>query len=166
VKGKIETFFKFIDFISEKIGVSVSLLVLAMMGVTTFEVVARYAFDSPTIWAWPINKQLFGVFILFAGIYTLLNGAHLRVEVLYNRFPPRIKSYVGVIGLLALMIFIGVLIWQGGWMAFNSIMSREFTQGAFKIPLYIFKTFIPIAAFLFLLEGLANFLYGKERSNF
>lgn len=163
---KIKNLFKSVETASEKAGMGFSLLILAMMIVTTYEVIARYIFNSPTIWAWPINKQLFGIFVLFAGVYTLLQGAHLRVDVIYNRFSPRMKFYAGLIGIASFLIFMGVLVWQGGWMALNSIMSGEYTQGAFKIPLYIFKTFIPVVSILFLLEGIANFFWGKERSNF
>jgi TRAP-type mannitol/chloroaromatic compound transport system permease small subunit len=35
---------------------------------------------------------LFGVFILFAGVYTLYKGEHIRIEIFYDHFPPRIKT--------------------------------------------------------------------------
>ena len=154
---KVKLLFNAIDTVSEKAGRAVCLLVLAIMAVTTYEVVARYAFNSPTIWAWPINKQLFGVFILFAGVYTMLRGAHLRVEVLYNRFSPRMKFYSGLVGLVTFLIFMGVLVWQAGWMAGSSLQFWEITSGAFRIPLYPFKTLIPVVALLFLLQGIAAF---------
>lgn len=163
---KIKNLLKSIESASEKAGVGVSLLLILIMAITTTEVIARYVFNNPTIWAWPINRQLFGVFVLFAGVYTLLHGSHLRVEVIYRRFSPRLKFCTGLIGIVFFLVFMGVLVWQGGWMALNSIANGEYTQGAFKIPLYIFKAFIPVVAALFLLEGLANFFWGKERRNF
>lgn len=154
---KIRYFLSLIDTISEKIGKTVSLLIVLMMLITTTEVVARYVFNSPTIWVWPINRQLFGVYILFGGIYTLLYGGHIKVEVLSNRFRPKAKRVAELIALLCLLAFLGVLVWQGVWMAGNSIMCGERASGAFRVPLYPLKTLIPIAALLFLLQGVANF---------
>jgi TRAP-type mannitol/chloroaromatic compound transport system permease small subunit len=161
---KVKQFFSLVDATSEKTGKAVSLLIILIMVITTIEVVARYAFNSPTIWAWPINKQLFGVFILFGGAYTLLYGGHIRIEVLYNRFPRRMKFIAELIALVCFVAFIGVLVWQGVWMAANSLMSGERASGTFHIPLYPFKILIPIAAFLFLLEGIAAFLRRKNAS--
>jgi TRAP-type mannitol/chloroaromatic compound transport system permease small subunit len=50
-----------------------------------------------------------------------------------------------------------VLIWQAGWMAGNSLINAELSQGTPKVPLYVIKTFIPVVAFLFLLEGISAF---------
>jgi TRAP-type mannitol/chloroaromatic compound transport system permease small subunit len=48
----------------------------------------------------------------------------------------------------------GVLVWQGSWMGWNSLMMREKLAGAFRMPLYPFKILIPVGAFLFLLQGI------------
>jgi TRAP-type mannitol/chloroaromatic compound transport system permease small subunit len=162
---KIKKFLSLVDVVTEKVGKAISLLVILIMVITTIEVTARYVFNSPTIWAWPINRELFGVFILFGGAYTLLHGGHIRIEILYNRFPRRVKLIATLIALACFVAFIGVLVWQGAWMAANSLMSGERASGTFHIPLYPFKILIPIAAFLFLLEGIAHFLRRKNESN-
>ena len=159
---KVKRFLNIVDAVSEKSGKAMSLLIVFMMVITTTEVVARYVFNSPTIWAWPINRQLFGVFILFGGVYTLLYGGHIRVEVFYNRLSPRMKSIARLIALACFLVFIGVLAWQGALMAVISLMCGERASGTFHIPLYPFKILIPIAAFLFLLEGIADFFRKKS----
>jgi TRAP-type mannitol/chloroaromatic compound transport system permease small subunit len=159
---KVRRFLGLVDVVSEKSGRAVSLLIVVMMAIMVIEVVARYAFGRPIPWAWPINGQLFGVFILFGGVYTLLKGGHVRVEMLYNRFPPKMKSLARLIALACFLIFMGVLVWQGVVMARLSIMSWEHTPGVFRMPLYPFKTLIPIVAFLFLLEGIADFLQEEK----
>lgn len=160
--GKKVKLFNSIDTTTEKIGNVISLLILLIMAITTIEVIARYVFASPTIWAWSINRQLFGVFVLFGGAYTLLHGRHIRVEVLYDRFSPKTKSVARWIALVCLVVFIGALVWQGAWMAGNSLMCGERASGVFRIPLYPFKMLIPIAALLFLLEGIADFFRKKN----
>ena len=161
---KIRTAFKAIDNFSDKAGRVVSLLALVLMTIVVIRVVARYVFDVPFIWGFPVNRQVFGVFILFAGVYAMRVNAHLRVEVFHTRFSPRARFYIGFIDLAAFLVFMIVLIWQGGWMAGNSLMNQELSQGVPKVPLYVIKTFIPVVAVLFLLEGISAF-FRKDTSS-
>lgn len=153
----IKSVFDCIERISEKAGKAASYLVFFMMVVTAIEVVARYVFNRPTVWVWPVNRQLFGLFILVAGIYAMATGGHIRIEILHDRFPSRLRLIAKVIALIAFISFMGVLVWQGAWMGWNSLMTRELMAGAFRIPLYPFKLLIPIGAFLFLLQGILAF---------
>jgi len=161
IKG-IKSFFKFIHMISSRAGDGLSILIMVIMFFTTVEVVLRYVFNSPTIWVWPLSRQIFGVYILFAGIYTMSKNAHIRIEVFHNLFTKKIKQVASIFALTSFTLFIGVLIWQGAWMGQNSLASRETAHGAFRIPLYPLKILIPLAAVLFLLEGFYIFSKTKE----
>ena len=152
-----KSFFDWIDVIVEKAAKITCYLVFVIMVITTADVVARYVFNRPLVWGWLLNRQLFGVFIHFAGVYTLYKGEHIRIEILYDHFPPGLKMAAKWIGLLAFVSFMGVLVWQGSWMGWNSLMMNEKAAGAFRIPWYPFKLLIPIVALLFLLEGIAAF---------
>jgi len=146
-----------IDSISEKTSKAVSLLILLVMAITTVEVVGRYVFNHPTSWVWPLNRQIFGVFILFAGIYAMSKGDHIKVEIFYDHFPPRMKKTARWIAMAAFICFMVALVLQGSRMGWNSLIVREKLTGAFPIPLYPLKLLIPIAAFLFMLEGIVVF---------
>ncbi len=161
IKG-LKSFFNLIDMISGKIGDGLSILIIVIMFFTTIEVVLRYVFNSPTIWVWPLSRQIFGVYILFAGIYAMSKNAHIRIEIIYNLLPKRMKQIASVLGMLSFISFIGVLIWQGAWMGQNSLSSGETAHGAFRIPLYPLKILIPVAAILFLLEGIYILSKNKE----
>ena len=132
-------------------------LVFVIMVITAVDVTARYVFNHPLVWGWLTNRLLFGVFILFAGVYALYEDQHIRIEIFYDHFPPRIKSIARWLALVAFLAFMGVLVWQSSWMGWNSLMMKEKAAGAFRIPLYPFKLLIPIVAVLFLLEGISYF---------
>jgi TRAP-type mannitol/chloroaromatic compound transport system permease small subunit len=161
---KVNSIFNAIDAISEKTGKAISLLILLMMVITTVEVVGRYAFNYPTLWVWPINRQLFGVFILFAGIYAMSKEAHIRVEIVYDHFPPKMKMMARWIAMAAFLCFMVALVLQGSRLGWNSLIVREKLTGAFPIPLYPLKLLIPITAFLFLLEGIVIFSRGNKQN--
>ena len=164
VQGRRHLFVKITDNVTEKVGWAVSLLVLPIFFIFVVEVVARYVFNISTVWAWPINKQLFAVFSLFGGAYALLHGRHIRVEVLYERFGSRLKLASSVLAGICFLFFIGLLVWQGYLMAEISIKGKEAIPGVFPLPLYPLKTLIPVAALLLLLQGMASFLAGRDIS--
>ena len=154
--------FDWIDKVVDKSSKIVCYLVCVIMLITAIDVTARYVFNQPLLWGWLTNRLLFGVFILFAGVYTLSKGDHIRIEIFYDHFPPLLKTIARWLALAALVTFLGVLIWQSAWMGWNSLMMKEKAAGAFRIPLYPFKLLIPAVAFLFLLEGISYFRRGKD----
>ncbi|MEJ2164418.1 MAG: TRAP transporter small permease subunit [Desulfobacterales bacterium] len=151
-----------INRITETVSKPASFLVFVMMLITSTEVIGRYVFNHPTTWAWPLNRQIFGVFILVAGAYTMSTREHIRIEILYDNFPPKVKKVAKGLALLSFVLFMGVLVWQGAWMGWNSLMMREKLAGAFRMPLYPFKLLIPIGAFLFLLQGIVAFFKHED----
>jgi TRAP-type mannitol/chloroaromatic compound transport system permease small subunit len=158
----LNVFFDWVDTIVEKAGKLACYLVFIIMTITTIDVTARYVFNRPLLWGWLTNRLLFGVFILFAGAYTLYKGEHIRIEIIYDYFPPRLKAVARWISLAAMTAFLGVLVWQTSWMGWNSLMNNERAAGAFRIPLYPFKLLIPVVALLFLLQGISFFRKNKD----
>ena len=137
--------------IIETAGNGTCLLLLAIMGITCYEVVSRYLFNAPTTWAWLINRQLFGVYMLAGGAYALVQGSHIRIEILHDRFPAPARAMVRCLTLLASCIFLCALIWKGSVMGLEALRSGERATGTFPLPLYPLKLCIPVGALLFLL---------------
>jgi TRAP-type C4-dicarboxylate transport system permease small subunit len=144
-----------------KFGNVISVLILIITFLTTYEVFARYFFNSPTSWAWPINRQLFAIFALVGGAYTMAHGMHIRIEMLQERFGPGMKLAVRFLSLLCLFIFLGVLVWQGISFGWTALTDMEVLPGVFKLPVYPVKMFLPLAALLFLIEGVVCFFQKK-----
>ncbi|MEW6264010.1 MAG: TRAP transporter small permease subunit [Thermodesulfobacteriota bacterium] len=158
----VQVVFDLIEKISEKSGAAASYIIVAVMLITTVEVVGRYAFNHPTSWAWPLNRQLFGVFILFGGVYAMKTGTHIRIEILYEYMPPKVRLAARLLALACFLGFLGVLVWQSGWMGYNSWSMGEKAPGAFRVPLYPFKIMIPLVSLLFLLEGIVVFFRNRD----
>jgi TRAP-type mannitol/chloroaromatic compound transport system permease small subunit len=160
----IEKIFDYVDTISAKTNKKASLLVLVIMVCASYEVVARYVFNRPTNWVWPVNRQLFCIFTLLGGIFTMSRNGHIRVEVLYDYFPTWAKKLVRFLSILCMFLFLGVLIWQSSWMGWNSFLMKETNPGSFRIlPLYPIKMLVPVLSFLFLLQGLSVYYRRKNK---
>jgi TRAP-type mannitol/chloroaromatic compound transport system permease small subunit len=147
---------RFIDLV----GKAGSVLIIFIMAIVTFEVVSRYAFNAPTSWAWLINKQLFGVFVMIAGGYTLVQKSHIRIEMLYDRYPSAMKTVVRWLTLVVALCFLGCLFWKSMVMGLDAWQSHETATGVLKLPLYPLKLFIPAGTALFILACLA--VYGRK----
>jgi len=165
MKKSLRFLFTAVDRFTNSLGWTAGLLILVIMLTTTYEVTARYLFNAPTIWVWPLNRQIFGVFILFAGIYAMGKESHIRIEILYDYFPGSVKKLANFIALAAFILFLGTFVWQGYKMGANAWMVKEKASGAFRLPLYPLKMFIPVAGCLFCLEGIYIFLMKKNNKD-
>lgn len=145
----------FVDRLSTLVGQAFSWLIVALTFLVTWEVFARYALNTPNPWAFDLMIMLYGAAFMMAGAYTLAKNGHVRGDVLYSFFPPRLQA--GLDLLLYIVFFIpGViaLVWAGTSYAAESLAIREHsTLTANGPPLYPFKMVIPLAGILLLLQG-------------
>lgn len=77
------------------------------------------------------------VVIVFGALtYAQIRRAHIRVELLYLRTPPRMQAVLDVLAGLCGLVFFGLLLWQATHEAFYSLQIREATVGLIRFPLY------------------------------
>ena len=147
-----------IDKISTQVGQAFSWLILILTLMITWEVFSRYALDNPHPWAFDVMSMMYGTLFMMAGAYTLSKNGHVRGDVLYGFFTPRLQA--GLDLALYIIFFIpGIvaLAWAGYNFAGESWAINEHSNvTANGPPVYPFKTIIPIAGFLLLLQGLVE----------
>ncbi len=151
-------FLSLVDQINEQTGKVVSYLVIILAAVILYEIVARYFFGNPTIWAHETSQIIYGAYVVLLGGYVLKQGAHVNVEILYNRFKPRSRALIDLITWSLFFCFAGVLFWKGLVIGWESLAIRETSPTTFAPPVYPTKLFLPLAALLLLLQGLARYL--------
>src|SRR5260221_8758136 len=83
-----------IDKISTFVGQSFSWLIVALTGFISWEVFSRYVLDHPHPYAFDVMIQMYGTLFMMAGAYTLAKNGHVRGDVLYGFFPPRLQAGV------------------------------------------------------------------------
>jgi len=156
--NKLMSFLKCIDAISEWSGKGASYLILPGILILSWEVVSRYAFNNPTMWAHGTSQRIFATYYILAGAYVLRHNQHVKVDIIYNRFSLRKKAIFSLIGSIFFFSFCGVLLWKGIDFAWTSLSQLEPDETPWRAPLYPFKMMIPIGAFLILMQGLAKFI--------
>ena len=147
-----------VDKLSTVVGKAFSWLILLLTLMITWEVFSRYVLDNPHPWAFDVMSMMYGTLFMTAGAYTLSQNGHVRGDVLYGFFPPRLQA--GLDLALYLLFFIpGVvaLAWAGFNFAADSWAINEHSNiTANGPPVYPFKTIIPIAGTILLLQGLVE----------
>jgi len=149
---------RLIDRLSSFVGTAVSVLLPAPTLVLTFEVVARYFFERPTIWAFDMAIFMFGYLGLLAGAYVLKEKEHINVDLIYGRFSPRGKAVLDVITGLLFFFFMTLVVAYGWKAAYSALSFGDHRPTEWGPPLGHFKLMIPLGALLLLLQGLANWI--------
>jgi len=163
----MEKFVHVIDSLSTSIGKAFAWCILIMTFGTTYEVVARYVFRAPTLWSFDMSYILYGTLFMMAGAYTLSRDGHVRGDVIYRLWPPRMQATIELV-LIVLFLFPGMaaLVYAGANYAADSWGYLPYgvdgPQGEISInspagvPIAPVKTLLPIAAGLVFIQGLAE----------
>ena len=160
-------FINFIDHLSTYTGKAFGWLILVLTLAVTYEVFVRYALKDPTAWAFDIAYIMYGAMFMMAGAYTLSRDGHVRGDVIYRLWPPKVQAWIELC-LFFVFFFPGILalIYAGIVYAAESWAYRPFGPGGVVgeiainspagIPVSPLKTLLPLAAFMALLQGLAE----------
>ena len=157
---QMQKFLLTIDRISTFIGQTFSWLIVSLTFMITWEVVSRYAFDNPHPWAFDVMIMMYGTVFMMAGAYTLSKNGHVRGDVLYGFFSPRVQASLDL--LLYFLFFIpGVfaLAWAGYNFAGDAWAINEHSNvTADGPPVYPFKTILPLAGAFLLLQSFVEII--------
>ncbi len=149
---------RWIDRISDVTGVIAACLIVPLIGAMCYEVIARYVFHAPTIWAYELTYLLTGSGWLLGMAYTLRQGAHIRIDVIYLNLSPRAQAAIDVAGYVVLLL--PFLIWVTSTLDDRAIVawrSGEKTGGsAWNPPLWPFRAVFFISFLLLTLQVIAE----------
>ena len=133
-------------------------LILALTIVVSIEVFKRYILNAPTAWIFDFNNMLYGTLFMMCGAYTLAQGGHVRADFVYIYLRPRAPAALDLsLYLLFFVPGILALIYAGyGYAADSWRIGEHSTVTAEGPPVYHFKSVIPLAGALVMLQGLAE----------
>lgn len=160
VETNVTKFIYGVESLSIWVGRSFGWCILILTLSVSYEVFVRYVLNSPTVWAFDMMVQMYGALFLMSGPYALSQDGHVRGDVLYRLFPVRWQARVDFT-LYLLFFFPGMmaLFWYGAEIASDSWRYKEVSWNSpARIQVYFFKTLIPVAGFLLMLQGLAELM--------
>ena len=147
-----------VDWISEHSGKLVSFLAFPMMACIFYEVIMRYFFNMPTIWAHEMSTFFLGAYFILGGGYTLWRGAHVNVDIFHKRLSLRGKAILDVVTSVFFFAFAGVLTYHGVRFGITAWTQWQHSVTVWGPPLFPIKTALPIGAILLLLAGIVKLI--------
>jgi len=149
-----------IDQLSKSVGHAFAWCIVILTLSTCYEVFVRYVLNNPTSWAFDMSYLMYGATFFMAGAYTLSRGGHVRADMYYRRWRPRVQATVELV-LYVLFFFPGVtaLVISGLRYGYASMRIFEVSVNSpAGVPIWPLKMMIPVGATLLTLQGIAEVL--------
>lgn len=131
-EGVIETVFDRLSVFLARVSM---LLVVVLVAVMFYEVVLRYVFERPTLWANELSLWLAGFVFLLAGLYAMQQRSHIRIFLLYDVMPRWLQHVCDTISATLIAVFAFAMIWGAFNEAWAKVLRWETFGTAFDPPI-------------------------------
>lgn len=129
------------------------LALLAMMLLTSLDAISRYFFSYSITGAYEITERyLMVILVFFSMSYVLKVDGHIRLDILFERFSPKIQSGLNVGFNLLIAIFVFFMGYESLFMTINAFKNNLIMSGLIDFPLWLSYVWIPIGSFVLLIR--------------
>lgn len=148
-----------IDAVNLRIGKWVAWFVVAAVLVSAVNATVRKLFDTSSN-AWlELQWYLFSVVFLLCASWTLMVNEHIRIDIVNNLLPKRVRNWIDVIGHAFFLLPFCVVMIATGWPFFlASWRVNEVSTNAGGLLVWPIKFFVPFAFFLLFLQGISELI--------
>ena len=149
---------RIIDKFTDTTGTWVAWLNMPLVLAVSYEVIARYLFNAPTVWSFDVTYMLYGTIFMLGSAYALHKGAHIRTDFFFERWSIRTQGVIDSVAYLVFFfpsIFVFLLVSGAeGWYAFEIGETSE--QTPWRPILWPFKMVVPLTCLLLLIQGISE----------
>jgi TRAP-type mannitol/chloroaromatic compound transport system permease small subunit len=147
-----------IDKFTDTTGVWIAWLNIPLVAAVSYEVLARYLFNAPTIWSFDVTYMLYGTIFMLGAAYALHKGAHIRTDFFYEKWSDRTRGMVDSISYLVFffpaIVMLLLVSANEAWYAFDIGETSE--QTPWRPILWPYKTVVPVTCVLLLIQGISE----------
>jgi len=141
------------------IGEKTSVVFLAAVALTFYEVILRYFFNAPTTWVHEVSIFLTAIAFIIAGSYTLQRKDHIRISLVFDKVSERTRHWLTMVNLIVTLYFLTALAYGAFLQASKSLAVMERTGTASDLPIpVILKTLLAVGVVMMILQGIVQFL--------
>ncbi|HEY4201962.1 MAG TPA: TRAP transporter small permease subunit [Devosiaceae bacterium] len=148
-----------VDRLNFVVGRAVSWLVLLVVLISAGNAISRKLFAvSSNAWL-EVQWYLFSAIFLLAAGYTLLQGEHVKVDIVFSRLSRRTQLWIEIVGTIAFLLPMCVIAIVLTWpVVAGKYISQETSGNAGGLILWPVWALIPIGFFLLALQGLSELI--------
>ena len=145
---------QFVVWIGRAFAWGIFILTAAVM----YEVIMRYFFNAPTLWAFDFTIQMYGAVFMMGGASAMSTKTHVKADMYYNKLSEKGQAILD----LVLFIFfyapgVFALTYAGYFYAKKAWIVHETSWNSpAQIQIYFSKSLIPIAGLLLLIIGISE----------
>jgi TRAP-type mannitol/chloroaromatic compound transport system permease small subunit len=153
-----------IERLVDGLGRATSWIALVIVLLMATNVLLRYLFRTGSVWSQELEWHLLVPLILFGMSYAMQKGEHVRVDILYGRFPERAKAVVDLVAALLCAVISVAVIWLSLKYVEQSYVINEQSQDPGGLPYrWLLKALIPAGFVVLLLQSLASAAASAQR---
>mgnify|MGYP000991448554 CR=1 FL=1 len=153
----IKNYVRWVDAINRRVGKYALYLVFVMMGILLFSSISRTFFNVPFDWTMEMAQFTMAAYYLLGGGYSMQLKAHVRMDVLYERWSERKRAMVDVMTSGFLIFYLVVLLYGGLSSALYSLEYGQRNYSSWGPPMAPIKIIMVIGILLMLLQAVAVF---------
>jgi len=151
---------KFLDNFIEKVGYGTSFLVVVMVFLVTLTLFLRYVLSIGSVALQESIMYLHAIFFMIGISFAIKENAHVKIDILSNKFNSKQKNVVFIAGLIFFMIpfslfviFISLDMVSNSW----EVMEQSSEAGGLNL-VYLLKSVIPLTGFLIFLQSISELI--------
>jgi TRAP-type C4-dicarboxylate transport system permease small subunit len=149
-------FFDILSLVCSRIAMIMTALIVIVM---FYEVVSRYVFARPTLWANELSLWIAAFVFLLAGQYAMQQRSHIRIYVIYDMMPRFFQKASDLLSLALLLFFVFAMVWGGYDDAMRRFLRMETFGTAWDPPIPgIVKPAILIIIVMVAIQAISNLI--------
>jgi len=157
VPDAIKAYVRYVEALNRIIGKVAMYLIFAMMGILLFSAISRTVFNLPYIWTIEMAQFTMAAYYLLGGGFSMMLGAHVRMDVLYGRWSPKRRAITDAITICCLIFYLVVLLIGGISSTWYSLEYGQRNYSSWAPLIAPIKIIMVIGIFMMLLQAIATF---------
>lgn len=153
----IKAYVRYVDAVNNVLGNLVMYLALIMIGLLLFASVTRYVFNVPFVWIVEMSQFLMAAYYLLGGGYSMQQEAHVRMDVLYDRWRPRTRAFADSLTAFFLIFYLVIMVYGGIKSSAYALKYNQTSYSSWAPPMAPIKIIMTVGIALMLLQAIAIF---------
>ena len=153
----IKAYVRYVDAVNRTVGRITMYMIFAMMGILLFSSISRTLFDLPFLWVVEMAQFTMAAYYLLGGGYSMQLDAHVRMDVLYDRWSPKKRAFTDSITSFFLIFYLIYLFYGGISSTQYALKYGQKNYSAWAPPMAPIKIIMTIGIVLMLLQAFSIF---------
>ncbi len=147
-----------IDRIGDALAALAAWMFFAVGAMILWEVIARYLFNAPTVWAEEMSRffQIWAVYIAAASL--LRDGGLIRIGLVVDRLGAAARRAAELFALACIALFCAVAVWYGAEIAWDSLVTGRMSGTMLNVPHWMTEIAVPLGFLILLLQALVQMI--------